>query len=79
MQSSTTDTFKRDLGRGEQIEQHVLSILRKTYPKAYKVEGYFKGYDLFVPEVSTSIEVKSDEKSKYTGNIVVEVEFNGKP
>ena len=79
MQSSTTDTFKRDLSRGEQIEHKVLSILRKTYPKAYKVEGYFKGYDLFVPEVSKSIEVKSDEKSKYTGNIVVEVEFNGKP
>jgi hypothetical protein len=79
MQSSTTDTFKRDLGRGEQIEQQVLSIVRIRYPRAYKMEGYFKGYDLFVPEVSKSIEVKSDEKSKYTGNIVVEVEFNGKP
>ena len=25
------------------------------------------------------VEVKADEKSKYTGNLVVEIEFNGKP
>ena len=25
------------------------------------------------------IEVKRDEKSKYTGNLVIEIEFNGKP
>jgi len=79
MQSNTTDTFNRDLSRGEEIEQQVLSIVRKRYPRAYKMEGYFKGYDLFVPEVLKSIEVKSDEKSKYTGNIVVEIEFNGNP
>ncbi len=78
-QSNTIDTFSRDLSRGEQIEHKVLSVIQKTYPKAYKIEGYFKGYDLFVPEISKSIEVKSDEKSKYTGNIVVEIEFNGKP
>jgi hypothetical protein len=78
-QSNTIDTFNRDLSRGEQIEHKVLSVIQKTYPKAYKIEGYFKGYDLFVPEISKSIEVKSDEKSKYTGNIVVEIEFNGKP
>ena len=43
------------------------------------MEGYFKDYDIYVPEINKSIEVKSDEKSKYTNNIVVEVEFNGKP
>lgn len=73
------DTFNRDLARGEQVELAILGLIRKRYPKSYKIEGYFKGYDLFIPETSQKIEVKCDEKSKYTGNIVVEVEFNGKP
>ena len=30
-------------------------------------------------EIEKSVEVKSDFKSKHTGNIVVEIEFNGKP
>lgn len=72
-------TFKDDLRRGEQIELKLLSIIQSKYPNAYKVEGYFKDYDLFVPEVNKSVEVKSDEKSKSTGNILVEIEFNGKP
>ena len=57
----------------------LLKEIQKKYPKAYKVEGYFKDYDLYVPEVEKSIEVKSDEKSKQTGNIVVEIEFDNKP
>jgi hypothetical protein len=73
------DTFKIDLQRGEVIEMNVLSIIKKKYPKAYKVDGYFKDYDLYIPEINKSIEVKSDEKSKYTGNILIEVEFNDKP
>lgn len=73
------DTFLRDLSRGEQIEIALLEIIQKKYPKAHKIDGYFKDYDLFVPEMNKSIEVKSDEKSKETGNIVVEIEFNGKP
>ena len=39
----------------------------------------FSGRIRIGAEISKSIEVKSDEKSKYTGNIVVEIEFNGKP
>jgi hypothetical protein len=73
------ETFKDDLRRGEQIELKLLSVIQSKYPNAYKVEGYFKDYDLFVPEVNKSVEVKADEKSKYTGNILVEIEFNGKP
>lgn len=72
-------TFNEDLKRGEQIEYEVLSIIQKKYPKAYKIEGYFKEYDLYIPEINKSIEVKCDEKSKYTGNILIEIEFNGKP
>jgi len=73
------ETFYKDLSRGEAIEQDLLSKIQAKYPNAYKVEGYFKDYDLYVPEISKSIEVKYDEKSKHTGNIVVEVEFNNKP
>ncbi len=73
------DTFTRDLQRGEVVEMNVLSMIRNKYPRAYKVDGYFKDYDLYIPEINKSIEVKSDEKSKYTGNILIEVEFDDKP
>jgi len=73
------ETFNIDLKRGEQIELFILSLIQKKYPLAYKVEGYFKDYDLYIPETNKSVEVKCDEKSKYTGNLVVEVEFNNKP
>ena len=73
------ETFYKDLIKGESIEQELLNKIQLKYPNAYKVEGYFKEYDLYVPEINKSIEVKSDEKSKETGNIVVEIEFNNKP
>lgn len=72
-------TFHRDLARGKQIEEAVLSMVKPKYPSAYIKEGYYKEWDIFVPEVGVGIEVKSDEKSKYTGNIVIEIEFDGKP
>lgn len=72
-------TFYRDLARGKQLEEEVLSIIKPKYPSAYIKDGYYKEWDIFVPEVGVGVEVKSDEKSKYTGNIVIEVEFNGKP
>tara|TARA_E500000081_G_scaffold138813_1_gene154514 strand:- start:317 stop:766 length:450 start_codon:yes stop_codon:yes gene_type:complete len=74
-----TNTFKRDLKRGEQVELALLDMIKVKYPKAHKVQGYFKDYDIYVPEIEKSIEVKYDEKSKYTGNIVIEVSFNGNP
>ena len=73
------ETFHRDLKRGKQHEDVILKLIQKKYPMAYIMEGYFKEYDIWIPEINKSVEVKSDEKSKYTGNIVIEVEFNGKP
>lgn len=73
------DTFNRDLKRGEVIEKVVLAIIMLKYPKAHKIDGYFKDYDIYIPEIDKSVEVKSDEKSRYTGNILVEFEFDGKP
>ena len=78
--------FQDDLTIGESVEKAVLNQIRtgrtpllgEPYPNAYKVEGYFKGYDLFVPEIGVRIEVKSDVKSNHTGNYVIEIEYGGK-
>lgn len=71
--------FELDLFIGESSEAAVLSYIQEKYPEAYKIEGYFKDYDIYVPEVNKSVEVKQDFKSEFTGNLVVEIEFNGKP
>jgi hypothetical protein len=73
------NSFYEDLDAGIAIELEVLNIIQKKYPKAYKIDGLFSGYDLFVPELNIGVEVKSDKKSLKTGNIVIEIEFNGKP
>tara|TARA_Y100000310_G_scaffold251091_1_gene257507 strand:- start:22 stop:483 length:462 start_codon:yes stop_codon:yes gene_type:complete len=77
--------FQDDLATGERVERMVLNQIRtgrtpllgEAYPNAYKVEGYFKGYDLFVPEIEVRIEVKRDVKSQETGNLVIEIEYGG--
>jgi len=73
------ETFEFDLFEGESSEREVLKYIHHKYPKAFKIEGYFKEYDIYVPEVDKSVEVKQDYKSQFTGNLVVEIEFNGKP
>ena len=72
-------SFKEDLKVGKEIEEYVLSIIQEKYPKAKIMEGYFKEYDIMIPEIDKTVEVKSDVKSLYTGNYVVEVAFDGKP
>ena len=71
--------FKDSLAIGNSSEHAVCAKIKKKYPKAYVMEGYCKEYDIYVPETSKKIEVKQDKKSNFTGNIVVEIEFNGKP
>ena len=73
------DTFKRDLKRGKHHEKIILDVIKSKYKKAYIKQGYCKEYDIYVPEKDFGVEVKSDEKSKYTNNIVIEIEFNSKP
>lgn len=72
------NTFKNDLNVGLNIELLVLEKLRSKYPSSSIINAY-KGYDIWIPEISKSIEVKYDKKSNETGNIVIEIEFNGKP
>jgi hypothetical protein len=71
-------TFHEDLAKGLEIEKRVLDIYRKDCPCATIVNAY-KGYDIWLPEENYGIEVKYDPKSNETGNIVVEIEMNGKP
>lgn len=71
--------FKESLRIGKTIEQIVLGIIQRKYPKAYIIDGKFKDYDILVPENNSKIEVKSDQKSKHTDQFVIEVEMNGKP
>ena len=72
-------TFERDLQRGKYHENIILDIIKSKYSKAYIKEGYCKEYDIYVREMNFGVEVKSDEKSKYTNNLVIELEFNNKP
>ena len=71
--------FKDSLVIGHSSEDAVCAKINKKYPKAYVKQGYCKGYDIYVPETDKKIEVKQDKKSNFTGNIVVEIEFDGKP
>ena len=71
--------FKESLAVGQSSEDAVCAKINKKYPKAYVKEGYCKGYDIYVPETNKKVEVKQDKKSNYTGNIVVEIEFGGRP
>ena len=74
------NAFRYDLKRGERIENKILQMVRKKYPEAYKVNGYCKEGDIYIPPPEDKwIEVKYDPMSNETGNIVVEIEFNGKP
>ena len=72
-------SFHSDLAFGEEKELFVLKKVKIKYPKAYKVEGYCKEWDIFVPEKKVGIEVKSDRASHKTGNVVIEDSYGGKP
>jgi len=73
------DTFDRDLKRGKKIEEKHLAIIQKTYPDAYMIDGYCKEWDIWIPSINIGIEVKADLMSQSTGNIGIEISYNGKP
>jgi len=72
-------SFKSDLAFGEEGELLVLKKLRYKYPKAYKVRGYCKEWDIFIPEKDIGVEVKSDRAAHKTGNVVIENKYGGSP
>jgi len=73
-----SNTFAVDLERGFTIEEKLLKRLRQKYQSASMIHK-FKGYDIWIPEINKSVEVKYDSMSNQTGNIVVEIEMFGKP
>jgi len=72
------NSFFEDLERGKAVERKALAIIQRRHPCAVLINA-FQGYDIWVPEIHKSVEVKYDPKSNETGNIVIEVEMNGKP
>jgi hypothetical protein len=72
-------TFYQDLEFGENNERLVLKKIQVKYPKAYKVEGYCKEWDIYIPEKGIGIEVKSDRVSYKTGNVAIECSYGGEP
>lgn len=77
MNSISATSFLRDKARGYTVELEILRSIQKKYPSARKVHGYFKAFDVEVPETGDSVEVKFDERSDETGNVFIECEFNG--
>lgn len=74
-----SDVFYSDLDRGLVYEIKHLKRIQESYPDAYKVKGYCKDYDIYIPSKGFGVEIKMDKMSQQTGNIVVEIEFDGKP
>lgn len=72
------NTFNTDLNRGLKVEKEVLKIARKKYKCATLIDAY-KGYDLWIPEIHKSFEIKYDPMSHETGNFVIEIEMFNKP
>ena len=73
--------YKESKTFGDIIESEVLKLINRHFPKAYidNTGQANSDRDIYIPEKEIGIEVKGDYKSKETGNIVIEVEFNGKP
>ena len=69
-------TFKTDLEYGKDAEYLILKRIQNKYPLAFMIEGRFKAFDLFVPEIEEGVEIKSDRQAEQTGNIFIEIECN---
>jgi len=73
------NTFDEDLEDGHNAEREVLNLLKTKHPCAVIIPGLCKEMDIYVPETHKRYEVKKDFKSKYTGNLVVEIAMYDKP
>lgn len=71
--------FKKDLTTGQKLENFLCTRLQKRYPLTHVSTGSFKDYDINIPEINTTLECKTDLKSKETGNIAIEFQDRGKP
>ena len=71
--------FTESLAEGGKSEKLIEELIRIKYPQAKRKEGYFKYWDIKVPEIDTTVEVKRDFKCQETGNLVIETFMNGNP
>ena len=66
--------FKDDLNIGQKYEEIILKRAKRDFPLAYIQKGKFKYWDINIPEVNISLEVKYDERNQTSGNIAIECE-----
>jgi len=71
-------SFQDDLKIGSRAESGLLKKLRQAFPLASRAEGLHPDFDINIPELNKTIEVKFDPRSNDTGNIVIEY-FHNKP
>ena len=71
--------FKDDLNIGQKYEEIILKRAKRDFPLAYIQKGKFKYWDINIPEVNITLEVKYDERNQTSGNILIEFECNDKP
>jgi hypothetical protein len=71
--------FSKSLSMGINYEDKVVKLLRNKYPLTTRINGQFLDYDIWIPELHKSVEVKYDKRSETTGNIIIEYERNKKP
>lgn len=71
--------FETDLLEGQGLEDFILWMLHKKYPKSHRIEGSFKYFDINIPENGNKLECKYDRLSRQTSNIAIEFMDRGKP
>lgn len=73
--------FVKDKALGDQAEDVILEILQKAgYSEAHRVKGKEVKWDIIIPEVNKTIEVKNDLKAAQTKNLAIELfKKNGEP
>ena len=65
-------TLADDLEIGNKIEREWLDKMLVAFRETYQTFGKDSRFDLAVPELNVTIEVKYDPRSQDTGNVVVE-------
>lgn len=64
--------FAKDKQLGDEGEDAVLAKVKEFFPKAYRVTDYEPRFDIVIPEINKTIEVKTDKLANRTGNLAVE-------
>ena len=64
--------------KGLKGENLILKQIQKKCRNAKKIDGYFKDYDIQIPEIQKTVEIKTDFTTS-TGNVFIEFTCNKKP